>query len=162
MLGLGANLGDPHAQLAAAVDQLRAAPGIAAVRCSSVYATRPIGPPQPDYLNMAVLVGTTLEPAALLAACQAAEQAGGRVRAARFGPRTIDVDVLWWEGRSLALPELVVPHPRLVERRFALEPLLELVPDAALPDGRPLAAICAALPDQGVRRALPGEASTIC
>jgi len=124
------------------------------VAASHLYLTAPIGPPQPDYLNAAVALRTRLEPLALLALLHELEAAARRVRVrgTRFGPRTLDLDILLFDAAVLDLPGLVVPHPRLVERRFALEPLLEIVPDAALPDGTSLAAVCAALPDQGVER----------
>jgi 2-amino-4-hydroxy-6-hydroxymethyldihydropteridine diphosphokinase len=156
-VGLGANLGDAAGTLGIAVDELAALPGATLAACSSLYATRPIGgPEQPDYTNAVVALDVGADPLSLLAALQGIEARAGRVRTIRWGPRTLDLDLLLYGRRAVALPELVVPHPRLTERRFALEPLLELDPEAALPDGRRLAAIAAALPDQGTRR-LPGS-----
>ena len=107
---------------------------------------------------------TRLEPLALLALLHELEAAARRVRVrgVRFGPRTLDLDILLFDDAVLDLPGLVVPHPRLVERRFALEPLLELAPDAALPDGTRLAPVCAALPDQGVERLVERLDATMC
>jgi len=100
---------------------------------SRVYETAPVGPPQPDYLNAALLVETDLAPEALLDALLAVERELGRERRARWGPRVLDLDVLWIEGIAVDTPRLVVPHPHLRERAFALAPMLELVPDARDP-----------------------------
>ncbi len=141
VLGLGSNLGDRLAWLRAAAARLEA-PDVRVIARSHVVETPPAGgPPQGPYLNAAVLVETALDPAALLARALDAERALGRVRpdAVRWGPRTIDIDVLWWSaGSHRREPE--IPHPRLRERPFALQPLLALVPDAADARG-PLAAV---------------------
>jgi 2-amino-4-hydroxy-6-hydroxymethyldihydropteridine diphosphokinase len=102
---------------------------------SRVYVTAPVGgPPQPDFLNAAALVTYEGEPQALLGALLAIERGLGRRRGGeRYGPRTIDLDILWIEGWTVDTEELVVPHPRLLERAFALLPLLELVPEARDP-----------------------------
>ena len=97
---------------------------------SRVYETAPVGPPQADYLNAAVLVETSLEPLVLFETMLEIERALGRVRRERWGPRTIDLDLLWIEGRTVDAPNLKVPHPHLVERAFALLPLLDVVPGA--------------------------------
>ncbi len=136
VLGLGANLGDRLANLRAAVAALRELPQLRVTGRSSVYETPPAGgPPQPDYLNAAVALETHLSPPELLAQVLTIEQSLGRRRpdAIRWGPRPIDIDILWlgqdrWDG-----PGLTVPHPQLTERPFALLPLLELVPDAVDP-----------------------------
>ncbi|HEY8040496.1 MAG TPA: 2-amino-4-hydroxy-6-hydroxymethyldihydropteridine diphosphokinase [Polyangiaceae bacterium] len=131
VVGLGSNLGDRLATMRAAVRELRR---VARVETTSrVYATAPIGPPQPEFLNAAALItyeGTALS---LLGALLAIEGGLGRVRAERFGPRTIDLDLLWIEGLAVDGERLTVPHPRLRERAFALVPLLELAPDARDP-----------------------------
>jgi 2-amino-4-hydroxy-6-hydroxymethyldihydropteridine diphosphokinase len=164
IVGLGANLGDPVAALRGALAGLRAADGVEVVAASHLYVTAPVGPPQPDYLNAAVALETVLAPLDLLALLHALEAAARRVRVrgVRFGPRTLDLDILLWDGAAIDLPGLVVPHPRLVERRFALEPLVEIAPDATLPDGTPLAGVCAALPDQGVERLVERLDATMC
>jgi 2-amino-4-hydroxy-6-hydroxymethyldihydropteridine diphosphokinase len=120
------------------------------VRTSHVYATAPVGgPEQPEYLNAAALVSWPQSPEELLATLLDIEALLGRVRGdERFGPRTIDLDLLWIDGLAVASPTLVVPHPRLTERAFALAPMLELVPDARDPrTGRPYA-----IPPGDIRR----------
>lgn len=125
-LGLGANLGDRDANLQAAVDGLRAR-GVRALRSSSVYETEPVGgPPQPPYRNAVVEVETDLSPHALLDVCQAVEAALGRVRDERWGPRTIDIDLLDCEDLRVDDDRLTLPHPRMGERAFVLVPLADL------------------------------------
>jgi 2-amino-4-hydroxy-6-hydroxymethyldihydropteridine diphosphokinase len=114
--------------------ELLARPGLRIERSSRVYETDPVGgPPQPQYLNAVVQAQITLSPHDLLAACMDVEQRMGRVRAERWGPRIIDVDVLTYDEEKVDEPDLVVPHPRMNERAFVLVPLLELNPDPALP-----------------------------
>jgi 2-amino-4-hydroxy-6-hydroxymethyldihydropteridine diphosphokinase len=140
VVGVGANLpvGEPRDRLATmqrALDALAATDGAVIERASRVYATAPVGPvPQPEFLNAAVLVTWRGTPHALLDALLAIEASLGRVRDhdVRFGPRTIDLDVLYIEGVTLSDERLTVPHPRLLERAFALVPLLEVLPDATL------------------------------
>jgi 2-amino-4-hydroxy-6-hydroxymethyldihydropteridine diphosphokinase len=122
-LGLGSNLGDRRAHLRAAVAAL---PGVVAV--SPVYETEPVGGPpgQQPYLNLVVALETDRSPRELLELGRALEAASGRVRAERGGPRTLDVDVLLVGGLSVEEPDLVVPHPRMWERRFVLAPLADL------------------------------------
>lgn len=131
VIGLGANLGDRHASLRAATERIAS---LGTIRARShVYETDPVGPPQPRYLNAAVAIDTALEPDELMRNLLAIEHAMGRVRTEKNGPRTIDLDVLWIEGVARASEVLVVPHPRLAERAFALGPLLEVAPDARDP-----------------------------
>ncbi len=133
-VGVGTNLGDRWAQLAFAARALRAEPQVALVRASRVYDTAPIGPPQPRYLNAVLELETGLAPHALLAALQRIEAAGGRTRAGpRWSARTLDLDVLLAGDQVIRTPDLVVPHPGLVHRRFVLAPLAELAPDLAVP-----------------------------
>jgi 2-amino-4-hydroxy-6-hydroxymethyldihydropteridine diphosphokinase len=135
-LGLGSNLGDRLATLQRAVDLLGAELGIVPTRCSRVWETDPVGgPPQPDFLNVVLRVEVDLEPNDLLASCRHVEAALGRVRDVRWGPRTIDIDVLLIDAVEIDEPELTVPHPRMLERAFVLMPLLEIEPDPVLPDG---------------------------
>ena len=151
-LGLGSNLGERSGNLQRAVDLLGAHEGMRVNASSSVWETDPVGPSQPDFLNAVIGIETTLAPLELLAACQSAEAALSRVRAERWGPRTLDVDVLLFGGVAVDEPSLVVPHPLLLERAFVLAPLLELDPDAALPDGRRIRDAAAAVDlSQGVR-----------
>ena len=133
-LGLGSNVGDRLGTLQSAVDQLVLG-GVRAVACSRVWETDPVGPPQPDFLNVVVLARTALDPSGVLAACQRVESALGRVRAERWGPRTIDIDVLLYDDLVVDEPDLAIPHPRLAERAFVVLPLLEVTPDPVLPDG---------------------------
>jgi 2-amino-4-hydroxy-6-hydroxymethyldihydropteridine diphosphokinase len=140
-LGLGSNLGDRLESLRQAVRLLQAETGIEVVRSSRVYETEPVGPPQPAYLNAVIEVRTELEPRGLLEACRRVEDALGRVRGERWGPRTIDVDVLSIDERTVDEPDLIVPHPRMHERGFVLVPLRELDPDPMLPGGRRLATL---------------------
>ncbi|HET6794648.1 MAG TPA: 2-amino-4-hydroxy-6-hydroxymethyldihydropteridine diphosphokinase [Acidimicrobiales bacterium] len=128
-LGLGSNLGDRRRQLADAVEALRRADRVEAV--SAVYETEPVGGPegQGPYLNLVVALSTGRSPRQLLELAAGLEDDAGRVRTVRFGPRTLDVDVLWVEGVSVDEPDLTVPHPRMWERRFVLAPLSELAPD---------------------------------
>jgi 2-amino-4-hydroxy-6-hydroxymethyldihydropteridine diphosphokinase len=134
-LGIGTNLGDRLANLQAAVDLLAASPGIRVARSSRVYETAPVGPPQPDFLNIVVEVETSLAPRELLAVAAEVESRLHRVRAERWGPRTIDVDILTFDERTIDEPELTVPHPRMHERAFVLVPLLELTAAPMLPGG---------------------------
>jgi 2-amino-4-hydroxy-6-hydroxymethyldihydropteridine diphosphokinase len=135
-IGVGSNLGDREALVRGAVESLRRTPGVELLACSSVIETEPVGPtPQPMYLNAVVMVRTTLNPAALLAMLQALERAAGRRRQdeLRWGPRTLDLDLLLFGGRIIRDPGLEVPHPRLHERRFVLEPLVQIDPGVVHP-----------------------------
>ena len=126
-LGLGSNLGDREALLATAVDRLTAV-GLVAV--SPRYETDPVGGPDQDrFLNLVVELDTACTPRELLAVCHRLESAAGRVRDERWGPRTLDVDVLWMDGVEVDEPDLAVPHARMWERRFVLAPLRDLAPD---------------------------------
>lgn len=133
VIGLGSNVGDRLANLDAAVASLRADRALHVLRRSPVYETPPEGgPPQGDYLNAAVLVVTSLGAREILDRTLAVEHTLGRVRSAetRWGPRTIDLDVLWIEGEAVNEDSVTVPHPRLAERAFAVRPLLDVAPDA--------------------------------
>jgi 2-amino-4-hydroxy-6-hydroxymethyldihydropteridine diphosphokinase len=144
-LGLGANLGDRHAALAAAVARLRDVAAVEAV--SPLWETAPRDlEDQPAFLNAAARVETELTPRELLAAVKDLERDLGRdPGGVRFGPRAIDCDLLLWEGGTWSDEALEIPHPRLAERRFALLPLLDLDPGLTLPDGRALADLAAAI-----------------
>ena len=140
-LALGSNLGDRLELLRGAVRLLADAGGIEVVRSSRVFETEPVGPPQPAYLNAVIEVRTTLGPRELLEACRAVEHELGRVRTERWGPRTIDVDILTFGDRTLDDPDLQIPHPRMHERGFVLVPLGELDGDPMLPGARRLSEI---------------------
>jgi len=134
-LSLGSNLGDRTGHLRRAVDQLRAGSDPAVTAVSRVYETDPVGGPddQGAFLNLVVelAVPSASDPYRLLEQCHRLEAAAGRVRSVRWGPRTLDVDVIWIDGVVLDDPDLTVPHPRWRERRFVLAPLAELAPDLA-------------------------------
>lgn len=140
-LGLGSNLGDRLEHLREAVRLLDVEPAVEVVRSSRVYETEPVGPPQPVYLNAVVEVRAEGTARDLLEACRRVEDALGRVRAERWGPRTIDVDVLTFDEETIDEPDLVVPHPRMHERGFVLVPLGELDTDPMLPGGRKLSTL---------------------
>ena len=146
-IGLGANLGEPAAMLRTAVEQLRREPDITVVAVSSVRETEPVGlVDQPRFLNAAVAVDTELSPRELLDRLLGIERRLGRTREGpRFGPRTIDLDLLLYGDERLAEPGLEVPHPRLHERLFALEPLSDLAPDLVIPGKGPLSEILAGI-----------------
>ncbi|MBK8252381.1 MAG: 2-amino-4-hydroxy-6-hydroxymethyldihydropteridine diphosphokinase [Polyangiaceae bacterium] len=136
MIGLGSNLGDRALHIEQGIGALRRTPGIVVMGCSPLYETPPFGgPPQGDYLNGAVLIEGRISPRQLLETVLLIEKGLGRIRPdpVRWGPRTLDMDVLWIEGMVLEEPGLVVPHPRLRERPFALRPLLDLVVNAVDP-----------------------------
>ncbi len=152
VVGLGANLGDAVATFTSAIASLAQQGRIRGV--SNLYQTAAIGgPAQPDYFNAAVLLSTCLTPQGLLQQLQKVEAVHGRERSVRWGPRTLDLDLLWIEGLRVDEPGLSVPHPRLTERGFALLPLLDLVPAAREPiTERPYAEMRKNLSHQGVRR----------
>ena len=129
-LALGSNLGERRAHLQFAVDELAGAPGVDVLDVSRVYETDPVGgPAQGAYLNAVVSIDTRLDPYALLGLAQRIEQDARRVRAERWGPRTLDVDLLLYDDVVSTDPELTLPHPRLWERGFVLAPLRDVAPD---------------------------------
>lgn len=131
-LGLGANIGDPPAQVREAVQRLDAHPGIAVVAQSSMLITKPWGKTdQPDFSNMVVEVETSLAPSDLLDACLGIERAMGRVRDIRWGPRRIDIDIVAYERLELDSERLHLPHRFAHDRDFVLDPLREIAPEVA-------------------------------
>lgn len=152
-IGLGSNLDDPVGQLRAARRAVGAIPGVRETACSGLYRSAPMGPAdQPDYCNAALAVETTLTPHALLAALQAIESAHGRVRTGtRWGPRTLDLDILLYGQERVATPELTIPHPGIPQREFVLLPLAEIAPpDLAIPGMGPLSRLVQACPLRGI------------
>jgi 2-amino-4-hydroxy-6-hydroxymethyldihydropteridine diphosphokinase len=131
VIGFGSNLGDRLATMRAALAELARVARVEAT--SRVYESAAVGPPQGDYLNAAALVTWEEEPEALLDALLAIEAKLGRVRREKWGPRAIDLDVLWIDGRELHTPRLTVPHPELTKRAFAVAPLLDVAPAAPYP-----------------------------
>ncbi len=156
ILGVGANLGDRWATIAAALDRLRHAGGVHTLEISPVFETEPVGVrEQPLFLNLVAGIETTLSPEELLRLLLAIERELGRERRVRWGPRTIDLDLLAYEGETRAAPELELPHPRMWERAFVIEPLRALLarPRFAAPRWAELRARLPAQPDErGVRR----------
>jgi 2-amino-4-hydroxy-6-hydroxymethyldihydropteridine diphosphokinase len=145
-VGIGSNLGDRETHLRTALKALAAEEGIGAVEVSRLRETEPIGPvEQGPFLNGAVKVTTELPPRELLARLLNIEERLGRVRGERFGPRTIDLDLLVYGDAIVDEPGLTLPHPRLHERRFALEPLAELAPALVVPGRGPVSALLAEL-----------------
>lgn len=147
VVGVGSNLGSREATLRAARDLLSADAELGLAAVSPVWETAPVGPPQPAYLNAAFLLHTSLPLDAVLARCAEVERALGRERRERWGPRTVDLDILWAEGERVDRPGLTVPHAALRDRAFALDPLLALAPDARDPvDGARYSKVRARLP----------------
>lgn len=129
-IALGANLGDRESTLMKAVTMLNDHPEITVLRCSNLYETDPVGVVgQPNFVNMAAALRTKLDPETLLKAMLDIELSLGRERMIRWGPRTVDLDLLWMEGRSMDTPLLTLPHPRMMERAFVLVPLRDIVPE---------------------------------
>ena len=152
-LGLGSNLGDRFANLQGAVDALGETPGVVVDGVSPVYETAPFGgKDQPDYLNAVVTLRTRLEPRMLLERAFAVEDAFGRVRAERWGSRTLDVDVIAYDELVSDDPELTVPHPGAHERATVLVPWHDIAPEAELPGHGPIARLLDAADLTGVRR----------
>jgi len=147
-VGVGSNLGDRWANLALAARELRQEPRVALLRSSRVWDAAPLGPPQPRYLNAALELEADVPPLALLATLQRIERSAGRVRSGvRWSARTLDLDVLLYGDEVIRGPALVVPHPGLVVRRFALAPLAELCPERVVPGtGRTVAQLLALVP----------------
>jgi len=151
-LGLGGNLGDRLKYLAGAVRALNAEPGVSVEKVSSVYETTPVGVvDQPVFLNLAVQVTTTLSARELLTRCLQIENNFGRVRNERWGPRTLDIDVLWYDGNVVNDPDLTLPHPRMATRAFVLVPLAEIAP-MLLIEGMRSDVLAAKLDQSGLRR----------
>jgi 2-amino-4-hydroxy-6-hydroxymethyldihydropteridine diphosphokinase len=152
VVGLGANVGDCSATLAGAVAAIGALGALRGV--SALYRTAPVGgPPQPDFLNAAVRLEYSGEPQQLLEALLGIERAFGRERRERWGPRLLDLDLLWIADTPVMTATLEVPHPRLLERTFALDPLLDVAPDATDPHtGRPYRSVRDELSNDGIER----------
>lgn len=151
VLALGANLGDPAAALQSAVDAL--ADGGKVLAVSGVYQTAPVGgPPQPDYLNAVVMLDTELTSNEVLTFVHSVEAAAGRERFVRWGPRTLDVDVIVYDDVVSSDPMLTLPHPRAHERAFVLAPWAEIAPTASLPGRGRVVDLLDTVDTTGVRR----------
>ena len=152
-VALGANLGDPVATVNAALAALAALPQTCLSASSALYRTAPVGiTEQPEFINAAARLETTLAPEALLDALLDIEQRFGRIRAERNGPRSLDLDVLLYDAQVIATPRLSLPHPRLHLRAFVLYPLADIAPDLVIPGRGTLAAWLPAVANQGIVR----------
>lgn len=151
-IALGSNLNQPLQQVEAALDAIRKIPDTQLVNCSRFYRTKPLGPQdQPDYLNAVVELETNLEPEKLLDATQAIEQNQGRVRKdERWGPRTLDLDILLFGNQTINTERLTVPHYDMHNRAFMLYPLAEISPDLVFPDATPLSELLTKIPADGL------------
>jgi 2-amino-4-hydroxy-6-hydroxymethyldihydropteridine diphosphokinase len=154
VVALGSNLGNRLENLQGAIDALEDTPGVRVKAVSAVFETEGVGGPenQPNYFNAVLLLRTTLPPRSLLERANAVEDAFGRVREVRWGPRTLDVDILSYEGVVQDAPELTLPHPRAHERAFVLAPWLDADADAEVPGHGPVAVLLKAIGDEGVLR----------
>lgn len=130
VLSLGTNIGDQKNNLLSAVKSLELIPETKVLDCSSIYETEPVGyAQQDDFYNIALLLESKFEPNEMLGICMGLEAGFNRVREFKNGPRILDVDVIFCEDKKINTKNLTVPHPRYFERRFVLEPMLELFPD---------------------------------
>jgi 2-amino-4-hydroxy-6-hydroxymethyldihydropteridine diphosphokinase len=153
VIGLGANLGDPVAQLRAAIAAIGRLAETRVVATSSFYRTAPVGyAAQPDFVNAAVSIETTLAPRALLDGLKSIELAAGRARTFKDAPRTLDLDILQFDDLVRHEAGLTIPHPRMHERAFALAPLVEIEPDAVIPGRGRAADLLAQCAGQDVQR----------
>jgi 2-amino-4-hydroxy-6-hydroxymethyldihydropteridine diphosphokinase len=151
-LGLGGNMGDVKAHLISALTYLNASGDVDIICASSIYETPPWGiEDQPVFLNMCIRIQTCIIPIDLLELCQRVEHSLNRERTIRWGPRTIDIDILLMEGGVVELPELTIPHPRIKERAFVLVPLAEIAPEWML-DGRSIASWRQLCNDDGIKQ----------
>lgn len=134
-LGMGSNLGDREASLTTAIDRLESEYTIKVVRVSRFIETSPWGViDQPMFINAVIEIETDLSPHDLLNVCKELEQKAGRIKTVKWGPRTLDIDILYYHQLTMNEPELVIPHPRIAERDFVLTPLQEIAPDFVGPD----------------------------
>lgn len=152
-VGLGSNLDDPAAHLERALTALAAVPGVVLCKVSSIYRTPPWGETdQPDFLNAVASIDTTLAPQALLDELRRIEAAAGRRREHRWGPRTLDLDLLLYGETTLDTAQLQLPHPRMHERAFVLAPLAELAPELVLGEHGTVVDVLARVGSVGVQR----------
>ena len=152
-IGLGSNVGEPQAQVARALRELEGLPDTRLIRHSSLYETEPVGlRDQPGFINAVAIVETALSPRALLDGLLALEHLHGRVRAVKNGPRTLDLDILLYGNMRVHEDGLTIPHPRMHERGFVLEPLLEVDADCKIPGLGRAAQFRKQALDQGVKK----------
>ena len=149
-IALGSNMAGPHDQLDRALKSLSSIPEVQIVAVSDRYKTPAIGPSQPDYINAAAQLMTTLSPESLLDTLQSIEQQQERVRTVRWGPRTLDLDILLYDNIVQDTQRLTIPHPRMAERAFVLLPLADINRDLALPCGKTVSQLLANCSVQGI------------
>ncbi len=151
-LALGSNLGDRWENLARALSALGEVHALSLRKISSVFETAPVGKvDQPDFFNLVLEIETDLSPEKLLVRCLEIETELGRVRHERWGPRNIDIDVLWYDDQRVAMVNLTLPHPRMHERAFVMVPLAEIAPELVL-DGETVASRAAALGEARIKK----------
>ena len=153
-IGIGSNLEHPETQLRRAFRALAELPASRCVACSPLYRSEAVGgpPDQPEYLNAVAAVDTTLQPEALLTALQAIEATQGRVRTVRWGPRTLDLDLLLYDDLVLDGPRLTLPHPRLHQRAFVVYPLYDIAPNLKIPGQGLLSELLKKIPQSTLAR----------
>ena len=152
-IGLGSNLEGPVKQVERAVAGLDEIDDTRLIAVSPLYSSAPMGPPrQPNYVNAVAALETALAPEVLLNALQAIEQRHHRLPTIRWGPRTLDLDLLLYGDETIATDRLLVPHPGLPERAFVLYPLADIAPELRLPDSTPLAELLQRCPSGGIQR----------
>lgn len=151
-IAIGSNLSDPVAQAKLAIETIKQHPDLELVACSSLYSSTPMGPQnQPDYINAVVQVNTALSPLDLLNCTQAIEQKQGRVRKdERWGPRSLDLDIILYGNDVIENERLTVPHYGMKDREFVLYPLFEIAPDLQLPDGTKIASLLPLIDSNGL------------
>ncbi|WP_194757050.1 2-amino-4-hydroxy-6-hydroxymethyldihydropteridine diphosphokinase [Aliidiomarina indica] len=155
-LGLGANLGNPKQTLLDVMDELRQADFVSQLSCSSLYASKPMGPQdQPDYVNAVVGFFTELAPIPLLDTLQRIEADFGRVRGRRWGARTLDIDILLYGDQTVNTERLQIPHMGIEQREFVLVPLAEIAPDLDLPSGNSVKSLAQSISHNGLHRIAP-------
>ncbi len=159
-IGFGSNLGNSQQHVNQAMGELNQYPGIRVQKQSAWYQSQAIGPSQPDYINGAALINTSLTPENLLDALQTIEQQHDRIRTERWGPRTLDLDLLLFNDTSIQSERLTVPHKEIANRSFVLKPLLDINPELRLPDGRLVADILNIIGLEGLVE-LPSEATGV-
>jgi 2-amino-4-hydroxy-6-hydroxymethyldihydropteridine diphosphokinase len=153
-IGLGSNLARPEKQIQAACKSLASLPQTALIKCSSLYQSQPMGPQdQPDYVNAVALIETELSAESLLQQTQLIEAQQGRIRKKnRWGPRTLDLDLLLYGSRQIDSEHLTVPHSGMKQREFVLYPLYEITPDLTLPCGEKLSDLVLRCPINGLQK----------
>ncbi len=153
-IGLGSNLSNPVEQIRSGAAAVAELPGCETLACSALYASPPMGPQdQPDYVNAVMAIDSALSPATLLAQLQAIEARQGRVRhGLRWGPRTLDLDILLYSQEIIETADLIVPHKGIADRAFVLTPLAEIAPDLLIPGKGPITDLLKSCSGDGLRR----------